>query len=273
MSATFGPGFHAPTGQAFDALAYDRWVGRWSRAFVPAVLAASNIKRGYRVLDVSTGTGEAAMAIRPVVGPAGLVVGADISPAMLDAARQRLNDPSFWPVAADGQSLPFKGEIFNAVVCQLGLQFFPDPQIGLTEFRRVLRKDGYAAVCVISTPDRAPVWGILADVLSRHSPEQRHVIQLSFALADPRRLVDLLSRAGFHDIRVERRRHKDAFDSFEDYWSPIEAGTGSIPQAYRALSETDRSAVREEVRARLLQFESAGRLVMSVEMLIGSGRA
>ncbi len=239
MSTTFGPGFHAPTGQAFDALAYDRWVGRWSRAFVPAVLAAANIKRGYRVLDVSTGTGEAAMAIRPVVGPAGLVVGADISPAMLDAARQRLNDPSFWPVAADGQSLPFKGEIFNTVVCQLGLQFFPDPQIGLTEF----------------------------------SPEQRHVIQLSFALADPRRLVDLLSAAGFHDIRVERRRHEDAFDSFEDYWSPIEAGTGSIPQAYRALSETDRSAVREEVRARLLQFESAGRLVMSVEMLIGSGRA
>jgi ubiquinone/menaquinone biosynthesis C-methylase UbiE len=273
MSTTFGPGFHTSAGQAVDALAYDRWIGRWSRSFVPAVLAAANIKRGHRVLDVSTGTGEAAMAILPVVGTAGSVIGADIASAMLEAARQRLNNSSFWPVSADGQALPFKDGSFDAVVCQLGLQFFPHPEVGLTEFHRVLRRGSCAAVCVISTPDRAPVWGILADVLSGHLPEQRHVIQLSFALADPRRLVDLLSAAGFHDIRVERRRHEDEFVSFEDYWNPIEAGTGSIPQAYLALAEADRGAVREEVRKRLSRFEVDGRLVMSVEMLIGSGRA
>jgi ubiquinone/menaquinone biosynthesis C-methylase UbiE len=271
MSGAFGRGFHGAAGQAVDALAYDRWVGRWSRAFVPAVLAAANIKRGYRVLDVSTGTGEAAMAILPAVGAAGSVIGADIACAMLEAACRRLNDSSFWPVAADGQSLPFKDGSFDAVVCQLGLQFFPHPEVGLTEFCRVLRRGGSAAACVISTPNRAPVWGILAEVLGGYLPEQRHVIQLSFALADPRRLVDLLSAAGFHDIRVAKRRHEDAFVDFDDYWNPIEAGTGSIPQAYLALSDADRAAVREEVRKRVSQFESGGRVVMSVEMLIASG--
>ena len=273
MSTTFGPGFHASAGHAVDASAYDRWVGRWSRAFVPAVLAAANIKRGNRVLDVSTGTGEAAMAILPAIGAAGSVIGADIASAMLEAARHRLNDSSFWPVAADGQALPFKDGSFDAVVCQLGLQFFPHPEVGLTEFHRVLRRGSCAAACVISTPDRAPVWGILADVLSAYLPEQRHVIQLSFALADPKRLADMFSNAGFRDIRVERQRHEDSFDSFDDYWSPIEAGTGSIPQAYLALPESDRAAVREEIKKRVLQFESGGRLVMSVEMWIGSGRA
>jgi ubiquinone/menaquinone biosynthesis C-methylase UbiE len=273
MSATFGRGFHAPSGRAVDALAYDRWTGRWSRPFIPAVLAAAHVGSGCRVLDVSTGTGEAARAILPVVGAAGLVIGADISPAMLKAARQRLNDPSFRTIAADGQSLPFRDGSFDAVVCQLGLQFFPDPEVGLTEFRRVLRRGGYAAACVISTPDRAPVWSILADVLGRRLVEQRQIIQLSFALADPKRLESLLIRAGFLDISVERQTHEDAFESFDDYWSPIEAGTGSIPQAYLALSDVDRSAVQEEMRTRISKFESNGRLVMSVEMLIGRGRA
>src|SRR5215831_18312412 len=56
---------------------------------------------GYRVLDISTGTGEAALMTLPIVGASGLVIGADISPAMVEAARDRSNESSFWPVAAD----------------------------------------------------------------------------------------------------------------------------------------------------------------------------
>ena len=46
-----------------------------------------------------------------------------------------------------------------------------------------------------------------------------------------------------------------------------------LPQAYLALPESSRHAVREEVQARLSGFESNGRLVMSVEMLIAAARA
>jgi ubiquinone/menaquinone biosynthesis C-methylase UbiE len=273
MQTNFGPGFHAATGRTVDSSAYDRYVGRWSRLFVPAVLAAAEVGPGCRVLDVSTGTGEAALAILPIVGASGLVIGADISPAMLEGARNRLDEPTFLPVAADGQALPFTDGSFDAVICQLGLQFFPNPGLGLIEFRRVLRNGGCMAACVISTPDRAPMWGILAEVLSRLIPEQRHILQLSFALSDPKRLETLLDSAGFQDIRVERHQREDVTESFDVYWNPIEAGVGSIPQVYLALSEAHRRAVRAEVRARLSQFESNGQLSMSVEMLIGRARA
>jgi ubiquinone/menaquinone biosynthesis C-methylase UbiE len=146
---------------------------------------------------MATGTGEAALMTLPMVGASGLVIGADIAPAILEAARDRLGGRSFWPVAADGQALPFKDGGFDAVICQLGLQFFPNPALGLKEFRRVLRIGGCAAVCVISTPDRVPMWGILADVLSGFLPAQRDIIHLSFALADPNRLESLLANAGF----------------------------------------------------------------------------
>ncbi len=273
MGASLGPGFHAAAGKPVDRLAYDRWTGRWSRMFVPMVVAAAQVAPGDRILDVSTGTGEAALFALQAIGASGVVIGVDIAPAMLTCARERLTDPSFWPVAADGQLLPFKDASFDAVVCQLGLQFFPDPARGLAEFRRVLRPGASVGVCVISTPDKAPLWGILAEELGRRLPAQRPVLNLSFALADQSRLHDLFAGAGFRNIVIERVERRDAVENFDAYWEPIESGVGSIPQIYLTLSEADRRRVREEVKRRLSRFEVDGRLVLSVEMLIGSGHA
>jgi ubiquinone/menaquinone biosynthesis C-methylase UbiE len=227
---------------------------------------------GHRVLDVASGTGEAAIAAIPLVGPAGMVVGADISSAMLEAARSRLPE-SYGGVVTDGQALAFRDASFDAVVCQLGLMFFPDPARGLAEFRRVLRDDGCTAVCVISTPDKAPMWGILAEALSRHVPDQREALHLSFSLATSGRLESMLSAAGFREVGVRRETRHGVVESFDEYWAPIEAGAGQQPLIYLALPEPERQAVREEVQERLAQFESNGRLELSVEMLIGRGRA
>jgi hypothetical protein len=58
MSTNFGAGFHVAPGRVVDTSAYRRYIGRWSRLFVPAVLAAAEVALGYRVLDVPTGTVE-----------------------------------------------------------------------------------------------------------------------------------------------------------------------------------------------------------------------
>jgi len=52
-----------------------------------------------------------------------------------------------------------------------------------------------------------------------------------------------------------------------------DVGTGQMPLVYVTLPDSQRQAVREEVRMKLLSYISNGRLEMSVEMLIGSGRA
>jgi len=272
MSVNFGQGLHAAAGRAVSLSAYDRYLGRWSRLTVPDLLSAAEIKQGHCVLDVASGTGEAASMAIQIVGSPGFVIGADISLEMLKSARIRLDEPSYSVVT---QALPFKDDAFDAVVCQLGLQFFPSPAAGLLEFRRVARSGGLVAVCVNTTSDRLPMWGNLADALDRFlADEQRKVLALSWSLADPRGLEGLFNDAGFQDIRVEQVKREGTIDGFDDYWAPIEAGVGQIPQVYHALSAADRRSVREEVRARLAQYESAdGKLTMGVEMLIGSGRA
>src|SRR5690242_11994739 len=65
-----------------------------------------------RVVDVSTGTGEAARMALSLVCTEGVVVGADISPATLTSARAELFGSSFLAVAADGQALPFRDASF-----------------------------------------------------------------------------------------------------------------------------------------------------------------
>src|SRR5215472_10785809 len=90
MRTNFGACFHVAPGRTVDASAYDRWTGRWSRLFVPSVLAAAEITRGQRVLDVSTGTGEAAQIALSITGASGCVIGADISSGMLASAQARL---------------------------------------------------------------------------------------------------------------------------------------------------------------------------------------
>jgi ubiquinone/menaquinone biosynthesis C-methylase UbiE len=277
MQDDFGPGLHTTVGRPVDAVAYAAYIGRWSRLFVPAVLAAAEVAGGYRLLDVATGPGEVASVAMSVRDGAGLVVGADVSPAMLEAARARIGRGSFLgsfqPVATDGQALAFGDRTFDAVVCHLGLQFFADPMRGVSEFRRVLRPGRCAAVCVVSTPDKAPMWGVLADAVSRHRPDRRAALHLSFSLADAERLERLFATAGFRDVRVEREVRQGTVGSFDEYWAPIEAGTGQIPQAYLALPAASRRVVREEVQARLMAFDSGGRLRMEVEMLIAAGRA
>jgi hypothetical protein len=104
-------------------------------------------------------------------------------------------------------------------------------------------------------------------------PEQRDVLHLTFALADPEQLTHLFRLAGFRDVRVTRETRQGTFASFDDYWAPIEAGTGQLPQAYLALPAPRRRVVREEVQTRLAAFETGGHLVMNVEILIGAGRA
>jgi hypothetical protein len=77
-------GFHVAAGHSVTVAAYERYLGRWSRLFVPASVAAAEVAKGHRVLDVA--------------------------PPMLDVASARFIGQRFLPVAADGQALPFSQE-------------------------------------------------------------------------------------------------------------------------------------------------------------------
>src|ERR1700687_6325461 len=152
------------------AAEYDHAFAHVTAYFMPFLLRAAHIAQGMRVLDIATGTGLSAEAALAAVGPTGHVTAADVSPAMAGRARERLGKaPNASVSVEDGQALSFSEENFDAVLCNLGLMFFPDPMRGLSEFRRVLRPGGRVAVSVNTVVERSYNHQVNA-IIARHMP-------------------------------------------------------------------------------------------------------
>src|SRR5204862_738961 len=95
-----------------------------------ALIEDAAIGQGHSVRDVAGGPGEPSLTIAETVGPTGSVTYTDAVAEMVTAAesearRRGLTNLTFRQCAAD--ALPFESNSFDAVVCRLGIMFFPDP--------------------------------------------------------------------------------------------------------------------------------------------------
>ena len=234
------------------AAEYDRAFAHVTAHFMPFLLRAAHIAPGMRVLDIATGTGLSAEAALAAVGHTGHVTAADVSPAMAEKARERLAKvPNVSVSVEDGQALSFGDSSFDAVLCNLGLMFFPDPVRGLTEFCRVLRPGGRVAVSVNTVVERSYNHQINV-IIARHMPGLAEAVTRTFALGEASLLQSLFKEAGFAEFETDTVRHTFVLPSFDAYYGPFERGGASTGQALAALPEEIRAAVREEVRRDLV---------------------
>ena len=255
------------------ASGYDRLTGRWSRLYAPAVLDAAGVSVGSVVLDLATGTGDAALLAGSRVQMGGAAIGVDISIPMLRVARSKTNASSVEFLAADAMTLPFRDKTFDAVICQFGLMFFPDRQAALVEVRRLLRPGGRIALTVWGTAEMAPFAGIVACALAGQNPGLREEMLLPFALADQTDLLSLLRSAGFRDSRVKQEIRSVVFDSVLDFLAPYEQGGGRLGQAFLQLSSDMKQVVRRDVTAELAKYTKGEKIMMDIHAYLASGVA
>lgn len=198
----------------------------YERYLVPAITsiwATDLVNRaepdqGQSILDVACGTGVVARLVAERIR-AGRVVGLDLNDGMLAVARRVpiKGTPIEWREGS-ALSLPFDNGSFDLVLCQLGLQFFPDRPLALREMKRVLVPSGRVALSVYSAIDRTPAAHAFVRALDKRlGPDASKIKRAEhiFPLADE--VAGLMAKEGFQQISVHTVTKRITFPSVLDY--------------------------------------------------------
>lgn len=138
---------HTHVQEFFGARAAD-----WDRRFpddgpaYAAAVAELGLREGGRVLDAGCGTGRALPPLRAAVGSSGVVLGADLTPAMLREAARAGRDRDGALLLADVAALPLRPEVLDAVFAAGLIAHLPDPVAALRELARAVRPGGVLAL-------------------------------------------------------------------------------------------------------------------------------
>lgn len=126
--------------------------GDWDRRFpddgpaYAAAVAELGLREGGRVLDAGCGTGRALPPLRAAVGPSGVVLGADLTAAMLREAARAGRDRDGALLLTDVAALPLRSSSLDAVFAAGLIAHLPDPAGNLREIARVVRPGGVLAL-------------------------------------------------------------------------------------------------------------------------------
>jgi SAM-dependent methyltransferase len=170
--------------------------------------AAAGLVAGERVLDVGCGAGQSTRDAARAVAPGevlGEVLGIDLSPALLESARQataaeRLDNVHY--VQADAQVHPFAAGRYDVAISRFGVMFFADPVAALRNIAHALRPGG-RLVLLVWQPRERNAWALaihhaLCGPAAEPPVPDKNLD--AFSLGDPAATRRVLEAAGLRDI-------------------------------------------------------------------------
>lgn len=116
------------------------------------------------VLEIAAGTGVVTRALARMLPAEVVITATDLNPAMLDQAKSHPGMERVRWQEADALALPFGDRLFDCVVCQFGIMFFPDKRAGFREALRVLRPGGRFLFSVWGDR-RGSMWDVATNVV------------------------------------------------------------------------------------------------------------
>jgi SAM-dependent methyltransferase len=231
--------------------AYEAYVGRWSRRVAREFLDWLDVPAARRWLDVGCGTGTLSQAILDCTAPS-RVTGIDRSEGYVRFAREQIRDERARFEVGDAQALPVETGMCHAVVSGLMLNFVPGPRQAVVEMARAAKTRGVVAAYVWDYAGKMQLmrhfWdaAVALDPMAYDLDEGRR-----FPLCQPNPLGELFQSAGLSDVAIHPIEIATDFQDFDDYWSPFLGGQGPAPGYARSLSDEQRTALRERIRAGL----------------------
>ena len=169
--------------------------------------------------------------------------------------------------------MSFPSNEFDVVLCQHGLQYFPDRRAALNEMHRVSRTDGRLIASVWRPISFNPGHLVFANVLERFvSQEAAATRRAPYKLSDRTEIRELVSGSGFHDVVVSLITRAARFASAEAMVRIMMAGT----PLGAAMANTDPSVVQrviDEVTEGLAQYEDDRGLAIPMQAWVVTAQA
>ena len=170
---------------------------------------------------------------------------------MLDFAREHRGDLSGVRYeVADASALPYESGIYEAVVCQFGLMFFPDLPVALAEMARVLRGGGLVACNLWDGFEANRVAAVAHETIARHfAADPPGFLKVPFGSCAPQPTRELFEAAGFEFMRV------DTVDATIERPSALEVARGFVEGNPGVLEIQSRADAEPEAITRELAVE------------------
>jgi len=229
-------------------LANERLLERQLADIGDTLLDAAAPRPGERVLEIGCGTGMIAARILHAVQPGGELVAVDISDRLLAVARKTAPGVDFRLADAQTAELPGNRDL---ALSRFGVMFFANPVAGFANIRAALRSGGRLKfVCWAPLAD-SPFWSIPMAIVARHlgPPDPVPVgTPGPLSLADPVRLRDILTAAGWDRITIETRQVATRQPTLADL---IEVAVGMGPAASLINARQPAPALVATIRAEI----------------------
>jgi len=234
---------------------------------VGAVVAdAAAIEPGMKVLDVATGTGNA--AIRAAEAGA-QVVGLDLTPELFDDARRReaLAGVSVEWIEGDADALPFDDDSFDRVLSTFGVMFAPRHDVAAEELVRTCRPGG-SIVLANWTPDGFV--GRMFATLAGHLPAPPPPAPPTLWGDEDHVRAPL---GGQTLLAIQRRSVDFDAESLDEMMSDYERQFGPMVLAQQVLAPAAYDALRADLRGLVESLDAgAGEVRIPGEYLLVVGR-
>jgi SAM-dependent methyltransferase len=233
----------------------------WLASSTEAMLDLANVTLGSRVLDVAAGAGDQTLELAKRVGANGHVLATDISPAILEFAKENAHRAGHTNVetkVADGENLGLEEASFDAAICRLGLMLYPDPLKGLREVHHALRPGGRFCAMVFSEPQKNPCIGIVVSTAFKHAglpPRDPYQPGGLLSLGKPGLLEELFGKAGFTDVKTAKVEAVYRVPTAKDYVEFVRTSAGAILQILGKLDDAAKDAVWAEIEGKLNVFQ------------------